>query len=147
MLEERWTATRASNGEYLFVVKQASPPIGQLFLAIVTIIIGVGLLMLAGILIARARRYRFSVSAAGFRVGDRAIPMNRVNSYGITNYHDNEIHNSSSIGGMTQLSMASKRYRVTVQAGGGKWHLAQGLTADQAEGLLADIERALHGTL
>jgi hypothetical protein len=146
--QERWTSTKGANGEYSFSVKQGGLTLGQIVMCVLsTPLFGLGIAILIFLMIAKSKAYSFAVGAEGFRVGGKLIPMNRVNAYGVTNPHDGVIHDLSSMGGAVQASNATKAYRVTVQAGGGKVDLAKGLTLEQARGLVADIERALNGTL
>lgn len=148
MYQERWIVEKRGDDSYHFTVKKASPPIGPIIWGVLAIpVFGVGLIVLACHILPRLSPSQFSVSEAGFEVKGRKIPMARVNSWGVRNASDNTLHNTVSLTGQMNLSMASKAYRLTVQAAGSRVDLATALTLEQAEGLMADVERALNGTL
>lgn len=146
--KERWTVNNDGGGKYSFEVKQSGLAVGFILACIgASIVFGLGLIVLVIALFVKSKKYKFSVSPEGFVVGGKLIPAARINTYGIRNLHDGTIYNNASFEGAKQLSLASRAYRVTVQAGGGKVDLAKGLQAEEASGLVADIERALNGTL
>jgi len=148
MYQERWAVAKRADGSYHFTVKKASPPIGPIIWGVLAIpVFGVGLIVLACHILPRLSPSQFSVSEAGFEVKGREIPMARVNSWGVRNPNGGTLYNSASLTGQMNLSMVSKAYRLTVQAAGSRIDLATALTLDQAQGLMADVERALQGTL